>query len=81
MTNSSDPTLATLAGQVALITGGGRGIGRMTALALSKAGAKIAVAARSREELDETVRLVEAQGGQSIAFALDIAEPAAVAHM
>ena len=81
MTKSPDPTLASLAGQVALITGGGRGIGRMTALALARAGVKVAVAARSQDELDETVRLVEAQAGQAIAFALDVAEPAAVEHM
>ena len=81
MTITPDPTLASLAGQVALITGGGRGIGRMTALALSRAGVKVAVAARSRDELDETVRLVEAQGGQAIAFALDVAEQGAVEQM
>ncbi len=81
MTNLPDPNIASLSGQVALITGGGRGIGRMTALALSRAGVKLAVAARSRDELNETVRLVTAQGGQAIAFALDVAEPAAVEHM
>ncbi len=80
MTNSPDTNTASLAGQVALITGGGRGIGRATALALSRAGVKVAVAARSRDELDETVKLVQEQGGQAIAFALDVAEQPAVEH-
>ena len=39
-----------LTGQVAIVTGGGRGIGRAIALALAKAGAKVAVAARSEEQ-------------------------------
>lgn len=78
MTNRPDPNIIALAGQVALITGGGRGIGRATALALSRAGVKIAVAARSRDELDETVRLVQQQGGQAIAFALDVTDQAAI---
>ena len=78
MTYRPDPTLVSLAGQVALITGGGRGIGRATALALSRHGVKVAVAARSRDELDETVRLVAAQGGRAIAFALDVTDASAV---
>ena len=41
-----------LSGRVALVTGAGRGIGRAIAIALAEAGADIAVAARSKEQLD-----------------------------
>lgn len=44
---------------VALVTGGGRGIGRAIALALAAAGARVAVLARSKNEIDETLPLIE----------------------
>lgn len=62
----------------ALITGGGRGIGRGIALGLAKAGWSIAVTARSRAELDETVQLA---GGQGVAVTADIADPKQVHEM
>ena len=52
-----------LGGQVAIVTGGGRGIGRATALALAEAGAAVAVVARSEDQLTETVALVEGVAG------------------
>jgi len=61
-----------LRGQVAVVTGGGRGIGRAIALALAKAGACAAVLARSQSELDKTVRLIEHAGGRAQAFATDV---------
>jgi NAD(P)-dependent dehydrogenase (short-subunit alcohol dehydrogenase family) len=59
-------------GQVALVTGGGSGIGRATALAFAAAGAHVAVAGRTGTTLKETVALVEAAGGTAGAFTADI---------
>lgn len=70
-----------LTGQVTIVTGGGRGIGRVIAQTLSRAGAKLAVTARSRDQLDETVHLIQQQGGQAISFALDVTDQLAVEQM
>ncbi|GII32886.1 glucose 1-dehydrogenase [Planotetraspora mira] len=51
------------AGKSALVTGGGSGIGRASALALAADGALVTVAGRTAEALKETVRLIEASGG------------------
>src|SRR4051794_41950333 len=51
-------------GQVAVVTGAGRGIGAATALALAEAGADVVVSARTEEQLKETARQGEAAGPQ-----------------
>ena len=61
-----------LAGKVALITGGGTGIGRAIALAFAREGAKVAVAGRRKEKLDETLRELEKQGGKGLAIVCDV---------
>ena len=63
-----------LAGQSAVVTGGGRGIGRAIARALAGAGASVAVIARSGEELQETVHLIEEDGGQARFFVADVSD-------
>jgi len=64
----------TLSGRVALVTGASQGIGRACALKLAHAGASVALAARSRDKLDDVVRAIEAAGGKAAAFEMDVAE-------
>jgi len=71
-----------LAGQVALVTGGARRIGRAIALALARQGATIVVNAKtSREEAEDTVREIKALGGTARAMLSDVTDEAAVAGM
>jgi 3-oxoacyl-[acyl-carrier protein] reductase len=67
-----------LAGQVALVTGASRGIGKAIALALGRCGAKVACVARDTAKLAETVSAITAAGGQAEAFACDVTNGAAV---
>jgi NAD(P)-dependent dehydrogenase (short-subunit alcohol dehydrogenase family) len=67
-----------LAGQTALITGGGRGIGRAIALAVARAGANVAVTARSEDQLAETVRAIESAGGRALYHRVDVTDQSAV---
>ena len=62
-----------LAGEAAIVTGAGRGFGRAIAMGLAAAGAAVTVTARSRDQLDETVALVERHGGRAGGRAFAIA--------
>lgn len=70
-----------MSGEVVVITGGGRGIGRATALRFARAGAHIVAASRSLPELEETRRLVEAGGGKCRTRVTDVASPDDVAAL
>ena len=70
-----------LTGQVTIVTGGGRGIGRAIALALAGAGARVAVVARTEEQLAETVRLLRDAKGQAMAFQADVTDQEAAERM
>jgi 3-oxoacyl-[acyl-carrier protein] reductase len=62
-----------LEGRIALVTGASQGIGRACAIALARAGASVAVAARNEVKLQEVVNEIAGNGGTAKAFALDVA--------
>lgn len=61
-----------LKGQTAIVTGGGKGIGRAICLALAREGADIVIAARTEKDIRETARMVEKEGGRALAVSTDI---------
>lgn len=62
-------------GELAVITGGGRGLGRALAEAFAAAGATIAIIGRNPDALADTVSAIAAAGGKAFAFAADVGEP------
>lgn len=59
-------------GQVAIVTGGGTGIGLATARELSWLGARVAIGSRKQENIDAGIRAVEELGGEAAGFTLDV---------
>ncbi|MGW4823711.1 SDR family NAD(P)-dependent oxidoreductase [Streptomyces sp. NPDC004227] len=68
-------------GKVALITGGGSGIGRATALAFAREGATVVVAGRSINPLEQTVKLIKDEGGQAGAVTADVSSSQDIARL
>ena len=74
-------TAARLVGQVAIVTGAGRGVGEAIATELGRRGAAVAIAARTGSELDQVVRTIERDGGTAMAVPTDVTDEAAVASL
>ena len=64
--------MSELEGQVAVVTGGGRGVGRTVARALAEAGAAVAVVGRTDRDLKETAAEIEQANGRALALAADV---------
>jgi NAD(P)-dependent dehydrogenase (short-subunit alcohol dehydrogenase family) len=79
--SSQGAAKGSLSGKVAIVTGGGTGIGRVIAEAFAAEGARVAVAGRRREKLDETVAAIAASGGDALAMATDITVEADVQRL
>ena len=70
-----------LAGKAAIVTGASRGIGAATAWAFAAAGAAVVLAARTEHEINALASEIAAAGGEAIAVATDVTDPAAVRRL
>jgi 3-oxoacyl-[acyl-carrier protein] reductase len=70
-----------LEGQVAMVTGAGRGIGRAAALALAQAGAAVVLAARSGDEINSLADEIKHNGGKALAIPTDVSDVAQVDYL
>ena len=75
------PALFSLEGQVAIVTGAGKGIGRACAVALAQAGADVALAARTQADLDAVAAEVRALGRRAITVACDVNDNSALDNL
>ena len=78
-TGSADVYLPTsLQGRVALVTGGGSGLGRASAVVFARQGARLVIADRDAAGGEETAHAVASAGGEAIVVETDVTEPADV---
>jgi len=70
-----------LSGRIAIVTGGGTGIGRAIALLLAERGADVALVARRADKLEETAAEIRALGRQALCIPADVRDPEAVQAM
>ena len=61
--------------KVAIVTGGGQGLGRAISLQFAREGAKVAIAQRTQEKLEQTKADIEELGGEVLAMAVDVGQP------
>src|ERR1700728_4446254 len=67
--------MASLANKVGIVTGGGTGIGRATALAMARAGASLVIGNRDAKVGEEVVRTIEQAGGRAVFQVTDVSKP------
>jgi len=81
LTESAADARPRLAGHTAVITGGGRGIGAATAIALAEVGAKVAVVGRNEEQVVDVAAQMRQGGLEAFAFRCDVTDPRQVRDM
>ncbi|MEN3536408.1 glucose 1-dehydrogenase [Microbispora sp. ZYX-F-249] len=67
--------------KVVLVTGAGSGVGRAVARGFAREGAVVVAASRNPQALEQTVKLIEAEGGRAAALAVDVTDSADVARL
>jgi NAD(P)-dependent dehydrogenase (short-subunit alcohol dehydrogenase family) len=81
MQHPSDPSPAALAGQVAIVTGGGRGVGLGIVQSLARAGMSVAIVARTQAEIEQAAEAARHSGVSALAIAADDTQEVDVAGM
>lgn len=71
----------TIDNDVAIVTGAGKGLGKTMAIALAEAGARVVCAARTREDIEQTVAEIEEAGSEGLAVVCDVMEREDLEHL
>jgi NAD(P)-dependent dehydrogenase (short-subunit alcohol dehydrogenase family) len=73
-------SMASLADEVVVITGAGRGLGKAVSIQLAKEGSKVVAISRTKEELDALVHFIKQNGGDAVSFPTDVTDPYQVSN-